>query len=90
MSDKVFGGDDELFPFIKGRKGGIHLVHNNYVYRSNLKRQGLDKNVFYWECIYNRNSKCRGRVKTIGGSLHITNANGKCAASLQRGYFKIF
>lgn len=59
--------------FIISRKGGIHLVHNNYVYRSNLRRQGRDFNKIYWECIYNRSSKCRGRIKSIGDELIVTN-----------------
>lgn len=62
--------------FIISRKGGVHLVHNNYVYRSNLKRQGRDLNKIYWECIYNRSTKCRGRIKSIGDQLYVTN--GMC------------
>lgn len=63
--------------FIISRKGGVHLVHNNFVYRSNLKRQGRDLNKIYWECIYNRSTKCRGRIKSIGDQLYVTN--GTCA-----------
>ena len=59
--------------FIISRKGGVHLVHNNFVYRSNLKRQGRDLNKIYWECIYNRSTKCRGRLKSIGDQLIVTN-----------------
>lgn len=59
--------------FIVSRKGGVHLVHNNYVYRSNLRRQGRELNKIYWECIYNRSTKCRGRLKSIGDSLIVTN-----------------
>lgn len=59
--------------FIVSRKGGVHLVHNNYVYRSNLRRQGRDLNKIYWECIYNRSTKCRGRLKSIGDDLIVTN-----------------
>ena len=62
--------------FIISRKGGIHLVYNDFVYRSNLKRQGRNKDVIYWECIHNRSSKCRGRLKSIGDRLYITNGNG--------------
>ncbi|XP_031625137.1 modifier of mdg4-like isoform X11 [Contarinia nasturtii] len=59
--------------FIVSRKGGVHLVHNNYVYRSNLRRQGRENNKIYWECIYNRSTKCRGRLKSIGDDLIVTN-----------------
>lgn len=61
------------FTFIISRKGGVHLVHNNFVYRSNLRRQGRDLNKIYWECIYNRSTKCRGRLKTVGDQLFVTN-----------------
>lgn len=63
--------------FIISRKGGIHLVHNHFVYRSNLKRQGRNKNIIYWECIQNRSSKCRGRLRSVGDQLFISNGNGK-------------
>lgn len=67
------GGQSDLNMFIIGRKGGVHLVHNNYVYRSNMKRQGRELNKIYWECIYNRSIKCRGRLKSIGDQLYVTN-----------------
>ncbi|XP_055695335.1 modifier of mdg4-like isoform X14 [Lutzomyia longipalpis] len=72
--------------FIVSRKGGIHLVHENFVYRSNLKRQGRNKDVIYWECIHNRKGKCRGRMKSVGDALFITNKNEKHnhEADLQR------
>ncbi|XP_037910034.1 modifier of mdg4 isoform X15 [Hermetia illucens] len=60
--------------FIISRKGGILVAINNYVYRSNLKRHGRENNKIYWECIHNRSKKCRGRLKTIGDDLYITNA----------------
>lgn len=41
-----------------------------------MRRQGRDLNKIYWECIYNRSTKCRGRLKSIGDELHVTN--GKC------------
>uniref|UniRef100_A0A1L8DD56 BTB domain-containing protein n=1 Tax=Nyssomyia neivai TaxID=330878 RepID=A0A1L8DD56_9DIPT len=63
--------------FIVSRKGGIHLVHEHFVYRSNLKRQGRNKDVIYWECIHNRKGKCRGRMKSVGDILFITNKNVK-------------
>uniref|UniRef100_A0A2M4CV39 FLYWCH-type domain-containing protein n=2 Tax=Anopheles darlingi TaxID=43151 RepID=A0A2M4CV39_ANODA len=59
--------------FVSSRKGGLQLVHQNYIYRSNLRRQGREKNVIYWECARNRTLKCRGRLKTIGNSLYISN-----------------
>lgn len=62
--------------FIISRKGGIHLVHNEFVYRSNLKRQGRNKNIIYWECIQNRSSKCRGRLRSVGDQLFVSNGNG--------------
>lgn len=61
-------------PFIMSRKGGVHLVHNNFVYRSNMKRQGVEQNKIYWECIHNRVHKCRGRVKSIANQLFVTNS----------------
>lgn len=66
---------DCLNTFIQSRKGGIHLVHNNFVYRSNMRRQGRDLNKIYWECIYNRSIKCRGRLKSVGDQLFVTNGN---------------
>uniref|UniRef100_A0A182T1T0 FLYWCH-type domain-containing protein n=1 Tax=Anopheles maculatus TaxID=74869 RepID=A0A182T1T0_9DIPT len=59
--------------FLTSRKGGLQLVHDNYLYRSNLRRQGRNGDVIYWECIYNRGQKCRGRLKTIGNSIYISN-----------------
>lgn len=66
-----------LYPFLKGRKGGYHLVHSNFIYRSNFRRQGVQRNIYYWECINNRKGRCRGRLKTVGDKLYITNSNGK-------------
>lgn len=66
---------DRLNTFILSRKGGIHLVHNNFVYRSNMRRQGRNLNKIYWECIYNRSIKCRGRLKSVGDQLFVTNGN---------------
>ncbi|XP_055594794.1 modifier of mdg4-like isoform X21 [Uranotaenia lowii] len=66
---------DRVYTFLTSRKGGIHLVHNNYVYRSNLRRSGRNKDILYWECVHNRTDKCRGRVKSIGDSLYISNSN---------------
>ncbi|XP_049532476.1 modifier of mdg4-like isoform X13 [Anopheles darlingi] len=63
----------EKHMFVSSRKGGLQLVHQNYIYRSNLRRQGREKNVIYWECARNRTLKCRGRLKTIGNSLYISN-----------------
>lgn len=62
---------------MKGRKGGYHLVHDNYIYRSNYRVQGIQRNKFYWECIKNRKERCQGRLKTIGDKVFVTNANGK-------------
>uniref|UniRef100_A0A182PMZ3 BTB domain-containing protein n=1 Tax=Anopheles epiroticus TaxID=199890 RepID=A0A182PMZ3_9DIPT len=59
--------------YMDDRKGGLQLVHENYLYRSNLRRQGRNGDVLYWECIYNRGQKCRGRLKTIGNEVVITN-----------------
>ncbi|CAO1429418.1 unnamed protein product [Diamesa tonsa] len=61
--------------FIKSRKGGLHLVHGNFVYRSNLRKQGVDRNVIYWECVFNRKNRCRGRLKTVDDKLFIANSN---------------
>uniref|UniRef100_A0A2M4AZI8 FLYWCH-type domain-containing protein n=1 Tax=Anopheles triannulatus TaxID=58253 RepID=A0A2M4AZI8_9DIPT len=63
--------------FVCSRKGGLQLVHDNYIYRSNLRRQGREKNIIYWECAKNRTLKCRGRLKTIGNSLYISNREEK-------------
>uniref|UniRef100_A0A182MC08 BTB domain-containing protein n=1 Tax=Anopheles culicifacies TaxID=139723 RepID=A0A182MC08_9DIPT len=62
--------------FLSSRKGGLQLVHDNFLYRSNLRRQGRNGDVIYWECIYNRGQKCRGRLKTIGNSIYVTNGEG--------------
>lgn len=66
-----------MYQFLKGRKGGYHLVHDNYIYRSNFRRQGVQRNIYYWECINNRKGRCRGRLKTIGDKLYVANSNGK-------------
>lgn len=68
---------ESYYPFLKGRKGGYHLVHDNYIYRSNFRRQGVQRNIYYWECINNRKGRCRGRLKTIGDKLYVANSNGK-------------
>lgn len=65
--------NDGLYLFVIGRKGGTHLVHNDFIYRSNMKRQGRNLNKMYWECIHNRSIKCRGRVKSVGNKLFVTN-----------------
>ncbi|XP_065073205.1 modifier of mdg4-like isoform X11 [Ochlerotatus camptorhynchus] len=66
---------DRVYTFLTSRKGGIHLVHDNFVYRSNLRRSGRNKDIIYWECIHNRAEKCRGRVKSVGDLLYISNWN---------------
>ncbi|XP_061508834.1 modifier of mdg4-like isoform X7 [Anopheles gambiae] len=71
----VVNGGKHLF--LGSRKGGLQLVHDNYLYRSNLRRQGRNGDVLYWECIYNRGQKCRGRLKTIGNQIMITNGRGR-------------
>lgn len=38
-----------------------------------MKRQGRNLNKMYWECIHNRSIKCRGRVKSVGNKLFVTN-----------------
>lgn len=53
------------------------MVHDNYIYRSNFRRQGVQRNIYYWECINNRKGRCRGRLKTIGDKLYVANSNGK-------------
>ncbi|CRK91980.1 CLUMA_CG005563, isoform C [Clunio marinus] len=68
---------ENLYHFMKGRKGGYHMIHDNYIYRSNFRRQGVLRNIFYWECIHNRKQHCRGRLKTIGDKLFVANSNGK-------------
>lgn len=74
---------------MKGRKGGYHLVHENFIYRSNFRRQGVERNVYYWECIHNRKSHCRGRLKTVGDQLFIANSNGKPNPLVYRPPFKL-
>lgn len=68
---------ENQYPFLKGRKGGYHLVYKDYIYRSNFRRQGVKKDIYYWECIHNRRNRCRGRVKTMGDTLYVTNSHGK-------------
>jgi FLYWCH zinc finger domain len=76
LSD-YFAPVESLFSFMKGRKGAYHLVYEHFIYRSNFRRQGVEKNIFYWECIHNRKGRCRGRVKTIGDKIFASNSNGK-------------
>lgn len=59
--------------FIISRKGGTLLAINDFIYRSNLKRFGINSDKVYWECIHNRSKKCRSRLKTIGDDLYVTN-----------------
>lgn len=80
IADALNIKDGDMQMFIISRKGGVHLVYDNFVYRSNLKRQGRDLNKIYWECIYNRSTKCRGRIKSIGDQLFVTN--GTCSINL--------
>uniref|UniRef100_A0A2M4BLQ7 BTB domain-containing protein n=1 Tax=Anopheles marajoara TaxID=58244 RepID=A0A2M4BLQ7_9DIPT len=68
-----FDNRQEKHMFITSRKGGLQLVHRNYIYRSNLRRQGPEKNIIYWECAKNRTLKCRGRLKAVGNTLYISN-----------------
>ncbi|XP_053680521.1 modifier of mdg4 isoform X1 [Anopheles nili] len=63
--------------FVTSRKGSLQLVHENYIYRSNLRRQGLKNDIIYWECVYNRGQKCRGRLKTIGNTIYVSNGEVK-------------
>ncbi|XP_058057588.1 modifier of mdg4-like isoform X15 [Anopheles bellator] len=67
--------DDKQHMFLSSRKGGHQLVHGNYIYRSNLRRQGRQKNIIYWECVHNRTLKCRGRLKSISNKIYISNGN---------------
>lgn len=76
--DECAAADDEpKHMFIVSRKGGILLVHDNHIYRSNMRRQGLQKNILYWECVHNRSAKCRGRLKSEGNQLYISNTNAQ-------------
>lgn len=73
----LFKDEEAIYPFLKGRKGGYHLIHNDFIFRSNFRRSGVENNVYYWECIENRKGHCRGRLKTVGDRLFIGNSNGK-------------
>lgn len=70
-------GREPRCTFISSRKGGVHLVQNHFVYRSNMNRQGREMNKIYWECIHNRSTKCRGRLKSIGNRLYVTNGKAQ-------------
>lgn len=76
FSGYSLGDHFEHQPFVMSRKGGAHLVHNNFIYRSNMKRMGRLQDIIYWECIHNRNAKCRGRVKSMGNMVIPTNITG--------------
>lgn len=67
--------DERKHKFLTSRKGGVQLIHEEYLYRSNLRRQGREGDILYWECIHNRGTKCRGRLKTVGNTIH--KSNGK-------------
>lgn len=67
--------DERKHKFLTSRKGGVQLIHEEYLYRSNLRRQGKEGDILYWECIHNRGTKCRGRLKTVGNTIH--KSNGK-------------
>nr|XP_029723769.1 uncharacterized protein LOC115264250 [Aedes albopictus] len=73
--DECVGSSDRVYTFLTSRQGGIHLVHDWYIYRSNLRRCGRNKDIIYWECVHNRVEKCRGRLKSVGDQLHISNSN---------------
>ncbi|XP_055620527.1 uncharacterized protein LOC129764911 [Toxorhynchites rutilus septentrionalis] len=67
-------GADRGYMFITNcEKVPIHLVHDNYIYRSNLHRRGRNKDILYWECADDGATKCRGRVKSIGDDLYVPN-----------------
>ncbi|XP_005180559.1 uncharacterized protein LOC101899171 [Musca domestica] len=70
--------------FIISRKGGTLLAINDFIYRSNLKRFGVNSDKVYWECIHNRSKKCRSRLKTIGDDLYVTNDVHNHAGDRQR------
>ncbi|EDS31233.1 conserved hypothetical protein [Culex quinquefasciatus] len=86
------GDQGELkYSFLTSRKGGVHLVHENFIYRSNMRRSGPNKQILYWECIHNRSEKCRGRVKSVGDYLYISNGNGmgwKSNTTIIRTFFE--
>ncbi|XP_062556235.1 uncharacterized protein LOC134221067 [Armigeres subalbatus] len=65
----VAADDNERHAFIVSQRGGILLVHDNFIYRSNMLRQGSKKNILYWECVHNRLEKCRGRLTSKGNNL---------------------
>lgn len=67
--------------FITSRKNSVHLVHDNYVFRSNMKRYGPELRTIYWECVHNRERKCRARLKSIGDELFITCGKNAAAFS---------
>uniref|UniRef100_A0A182JL84 BTB domain-containing protein n=1 Tax=Anopheles atroparvus TaxID=41427 RepID=A0A182JL84_ANOAO len=66
---------EEKHMFITSRKGGLQLVYEGFIYRSNMRRQGHAKDVLYWECVHNRGKKCRARLKTISNMVY--KSNGK-------------
>lgn len=84
LSDYYIDASESVYSFLRGRKGGHHLVYDNYIYRSNFRRHGLEKNVFYFECIWNRNGRCRGRIKTVGDKIYRSNSNGKPHFSFEK------
>ncbi|XP_058130355.1 modifier of mdg4-like isoform X7 [Anopheles ziemanni] len=65
--------DERKHKFLTSRKGGVQLIHEEYLYRSNLRRQGREGDILYWECVHNRGTKCRGRLKTVGNTIHKSN-----------------
>lgn len=75
VEDFCIATPNRVYTFLTSRKGAIHLVQDDYVYRSNLRRSGRNKDIIYWECVHNRSNKCRGRVKSIGDLLYISNSN---------------
>lgn len=77
QDDCAAADDEQKYMFIVSRKGGVLLVHENHIYRSNMRRQGPHKNILYWECVHNRSGKCRGRLKSEGNFLYVSNTNGK-------------
>lgn len=55
----------------------MHLVVQEFLYRSNMKRTGRSKDIIYWECVRNRDIRCKARLKTVGEAMFWTNGNSK-------------
>lgn len=71
---ETHGVDDRHF-FVKGQKGCTYLVHNAFMYTSDMVPVGRNLNELYWNCVHRSTKKCSGRAKSTANKLFVTDGN---------------